>query len=299
MSVECFQKRITATYVITILTVFIPDGSVCQELILLRSAKTLPQNGVLLWESLFFTPLMERYDSEREGFVDLKGNNYKFASYTMFGYGVLDYLELLIQLPVHRNVSTQEGETSSSAGIGDISLQTRLMLHDDSGKCPAINIGTMLRFPTGNERERPSLGDGTIDLGFSAVLTKKIGFFIGHIKLGYIFNGRNSGAIIFGDKLLYMLKGDFIVVSADRLLLKELSLMLGLSGNLLLDDIDLDGQDIDNSHQYRPLNIVPMIRWTPVQNFFMRPRVVIPIKPLVEGGKYFAAQYVLDVKYSF
>ena len=216
----------------------------------------------------------------------------------MLGYGILDNLEFLVQLPVHKYVSTQEDATRSSAGIGDISLQTRLMLLDDSSKYPAINIGVMLRFPTGNDRQSPSLGDGTHDVGFSTVLTKRIGFFIGHVKLGYIFNGRDSDTINLGDKFLYMLKGDFIVVKGEHILMKELALMLGLNGNWAFENMDSVGA-IDNSHQYRPLNIVPMIRWTLLKGLFIRPRVVIPIRPLAEGGRYFAAQYILDVKYSF
>ncbi|MCP4600431.1 MAG: hypothetical protein GY847_07855 [Proteobacteria bacterium] len=65
---------------------------------MLRSAKTLPQSGILLWESIYFAGLVEKYDFEKEEFVELKGDNYKFTSYTMLGYGVLDNLELLVQI---------------------------------------------------------------------------------------------------------------------------------------------------------------------------------------------------------
>jgi hypothetical protein len=293
------QKRIgSACLLIAILSV-IPAEALCQEVLLLRGANTLDQGEILLWESVFFAPLSEKYDFQKEDFVDLEGDNYKLTSYTMLGFGVLDNLELLIQVPVLKNVSTQEGETSSSAGIGDVSLQTRLMLADGSGRCPAINIGTMLRFPTGNWRDGPALGDGTIDLAFSTVITKKIGFFIGHVKLGYIFNGADSDTVNVGDKFLYMLKGDFVVLRGDYPLMKELALMIGLCGDFNFEDIDANGEHVDNSRQYRPLNISPMIRWTPIKKFFIRPRVVIPIKPLASGGKIYTVQYVLDLKYSF
>jgi hypothetical protein len=81
--------------------------------------------------------------------------------------------------------------------------------------------------------------------------------------------------------------------------MEELTLMLGLCGDMKQDDVDAEGETIVNSRQYQPLKISPMIRWTPAKGLFIRPRVIIPIKPLASGGKIFAAQYVLDVKYSF
>lgn len=288
-----------AYYVLIVIVAMLPPESRSQEVILLRSAKTLAQDEILTWESFYFAPLIAKYDFTKEKFVGLDGDNYKFTSYTMLGYGITNRVELLVQLPVYGNIATQEGKTSRSAGVGDISLQTRFMLNDGKEKCPAINVGIMARFPTGNILDKTSFGKGTIGLGISTIITKKIDFFIGHLKLGYIFNGTNSERINQGDKLLYMVKGDFIVLSGDYPMMKELALMIGLSGSWAFEDINSADERLGNTRQYRPLNIVPMIRWTPMVGLFIRPKVIIPIKPLAQGGKYCAAQYVLDVKYSF
>lgn len=286
-------------YLLLALSIYLPPPVSCQELILMRSAKTLSQNQIMIWESLFFAPLTKKYNFEREKFLDLKGDNYSFTAYSMLGYGLTDHVELLIQVPVPVRIATDEGVTNSSAGIGDASLQGRLMLHGGEGPFPALNLGFMLRFPTGNNREKPPLGDGTIDLGFSLVMTKRFGFFVLHLKSGYIFNGENGDATDIGDKFLYMVKGDFIVASGDYTALKELALMLGVCGNWKLKDMDTNGDYLDNTQQYRPFNIAFMIRWTPVKGLFIRPRVIVPIEPLSRGGKLYAAQYVMDFKYSF
>ena len=293
------KKGLSFLHLLIFLSSFIPTHGICQEMMLLRSANTLPQSKILVWESLFFAHFAKKFDFDKEAFVRLTGDNYSFTSYTMLGYAVLDNLELLVQLPIHTKVSTQPEEKSSSTGIGDISLQTRLMLHDGSDKCPAINIGVMARWPTGNHKKKPPLGDGTMDLGFSTVITKKFGFFAGHIKLGYIFQGSNHDGTDLGDKFLYLLKTDFTVISGDYPAIKDLTLMLGLNGYLKFEDMDQYGDSIENSRQLRPLNIVPMIRWTPLEGLFIRPKAVIPIEPVARGGKYFIAQYVLDIKYSF
>ncbi len=285
-------------WTILVLSVFSYDV-LPQEMLLMRSAKTLPRKGLLLWESAFFADLTGKYDFEESRFVDSKGTNYKFTSYTMLGYGILDNAEFLVQLPVHHKASTKEDETNKSTGFGDMSLQTRLLAYEGNQIWPQVNFSAMLRFPTGNDKDNPPIGDSTLDLGLSTVITKKISIFTGHVKLGYIFNGRTLESVNLGDQFLYMLKGDFIIVKGNYTWMKELTFMLGLNGNFRFEDTDTDGNHVDNSYQYRPLNIVPMIRWIPVKGLFMRPRVIIPIRPFARGGTICAIQYVLDLKYSF
>ena len=212
---------------------------------------------------------------------------------------MLDNLEFLVQLPVVWNVSTQADKTYSAAGPGDVALQTKLMLTDGKVGGPAVNIGTMVRFPTGDATENPALGGGTFDLGFSAVFTKKIYLFTGHVKFGYIYSGSDVGGIDVGDKFLYMLKADFAVVKGERPPMKELALMVGLCGDLEFEGNGAEGRPVSNTGQYRPLKIALMVKWVPLKRLFIRPRVVIPMKPLARGGKIFAAQYVLDLGYRF
>jgi hypothetical protein len=255
----------------------------------------LPEQKILVWESLFLSFPQEKYDSDKEEFVDLGADSHSFTSYTMLGYGIVDNLELLVQLPVHWK--TQEPD--ESVGIGDVSIQPRLLLYKGEGAYPSVNLGVMLRFPTGDEHEKPSLGDGTLDLGFSTVITEKIGFFVGHLKFGYIFNGRKPDEVNLGDKVMYMVKADFIVVAGDYPAMKQLALMLGFCGNWKFDDRSVDGDRVKHTHQYRPLQIAPMIRWTFAKGMFIRPKVVVPIKALATGGKYFPVQYVLDASFTF
>jgi hypothetical protein len=272
-----------------------------QELILCRSAKTLPQKKVLIWESSFFADFKHKYDYDIKKYSELEGDNYKFTSYTMLGYGILDNLELLVQFPVYYRYkeSAMDGERQHLTGFGDMSLQTRVMVYRGKGKLPSANVGFIVRFPSGDDKSTPPIGDGTTDLGFSSVVSWKINFFVGHFKLGYIFNGRNGSGANIGDSFLYMLKGDFILFRGNSPAMKELALMVGVNANLKFKDTDFDGEHLANSYQYRPLNIVAMLRWTPVKGFFMRPRVIIPIEPLSSGGKLYVIQYILDLKYSF
>ncbi|MCP4674725.1 MAG: transporter, partial [Deltaproteobacteria bacterium] len=239
---EITRKEITAFRIIlTILLLFVTGEAVCQELLLMRSAKTLPEKGALVWESTFFTTFTHKYDFEKKRFTDLRGDNYKLTSFTMLGYGILNNLELLAQLPIHYNTSTKEGKTDTSLGVGDMSLQTRIMVCAGDKIWPAINFSAMLRFPSGDDKGNPRLGDGTIDYGFSTVVTKRAGFFIAHIKFGYIFNGRDSNNTKLGDQFLYMLKGDFILVDGNHTAMKELTLMIGINGNLKAENTDIDG----------------------------------------------------------
>ncbi|MCP4198418.1 MAG: hypothetical protein GY762_14815 [Proteobacteria bacterium] len=143
-----------------------------------------------------------------------------------------------------------------------------------------------------------SSGDGTTDYELSTVVTWGINFFVGHFKLGYIFNGRNDSGLNLGDKFLYMLKGDFIVLRGNYTAMKRLAVEMGLNGSMKFKDRDADGEYVDNSYIYRPLNIVTMVKWTSVKGFFVRPRLIIPITPLAKGGRI-GAVVVLDLAYSF
>jgi hypothetical protein len=270
-----------------------------QEVLLLRSARNIPAGRVLLWQSFFYGEQALEYDFDDERFEDVPGDDGSFTSYTMLGYGLLDSLELLVQIPVHHRRAPVEDSPATNAGFGDLSLETRIMASDGSGGWPLIGFGVMLRFPTGASDRAPPLGDGSLDLGLSTIFTRRFGFLVAHLKLGGYFNGTGERDVDLGDELLYMLKGDFIIAEKKGAPLEELALLIGLNGKLHFEDRDADGKPIPRTRVMRPLSFVPMIKWTPVRRFFVRPKLVIPLTPVASGGKLYPIQYVLDLRLLF
>lgn len=122
--------------------------------LLWRSAKTLPQGGMLIWDSLFYADLTEEYDWDKKDWIKLDGDYSKFTSVTMLGYGITDQLEILGHIPVHSWIVA--GKTTT--GVGDMSLQTRYLLNKGSGSWPLMNVYAFVRFPTGDDEKSPAVG---------------------------------------------------------------------------------------------------------------------------------------------
>lgn len=257
-----------------------------------RSAKTLSQGGVLIWDSLFYANLVEKYDWDKKDWIRLAGDNSKFSSVTMLGYGITDNLEFLAHIPVFSWTSTKSGDTNTETGIGDMSVQTRYFLNRGSKKWPLVNVSAFARFPTGDDETSPALGDGTTDFAVgTTVQTQKIGNFYGILKLGYVFNGETDNDIDLGDEFMYCLK-------ANYQLTKDLKLSCNLRGTIAAKQEDADGNKIDDTQKKR-LYVCPMVIWSPVKGLKIKPKLKIPLKSESEGGKLFDVQYVLECWYVF
>jgi hypothetical protein len=293
------MRTVLPVFLVAIGAVSLPRPSRAQDALLLRDASTLPRGKTLLWESLVFVELTHRYDFERERFAALDGDNRGFTALTIMGHGVSDRLEILLHLPFQHKVATAQEKTTSAGGLGDLSVQARMGLVRGRGPWPSVVLSGLVRLPSGDDDGRPALGDGTTDYAVALILTESLDRLRWHLKLGYYVNGKTPGGVEIGDSFLYMLKVDLVVVRSTKTSPQELAVMLGVCGRLDHADTDRLGRRLPETRQYRPVNIVPMVRWTPVEGLAVRPRVVVPIRPLAEGGKIGAVQPALDVRYSF
>ena len=283
----------------TISTALVAQPVTAQDALLLRRGTTLPQGTVMVWESLSFTEFTHMYDNDKGQWASLPGDNRGFSSLTLVGAGLSERFEILLHLPLVHRVSTVDRSTSRAGGLGDISVQTRLNLTHGLRHWPAVALSGLARLPSGDDSSSPTLGDGSTDYGFALVVTKTFGRSAVHLKLGHYINGRAPDETNLGDRMLYMIKADYAVVRSQSRFLRELVIMLGTSGRLDYAGSGPHGTRIANTREYRPLNIVPMLRWTPVAGFFVRPRVVVPVRALAEGGKIGAVTCILDTMLSF
>ena len=285
------MKRILLIFII-LNSIFLitPLGARAQDAtpLLWRSAKTLTQGGILIWDSLFYADLTEKYDWNKKDWVDLSGDYSKFTSLTMFGYGITDQLEILGHIPIHRWTSAGE----STTGIGDMSLQIRYLLNNNSKSWPFVNIYAFVRFPTGDDEESPAVGDGTTDFALGTnIQTQKIGKFSGLLKMGYVFNGKDDADIDLGDEFRYCLKANYH-------LKKSIILSCNLMGIKTYKKKDADGNKIENTRKNR-LYVVPMVIWSPVKGLKIKPKLKVPIRSECKGGNLFDVQYILECYYCF
>jgi hypothetical protein len=262
-----------------------------QNLFVARGAKTLPQKGILLWQSFYYYDFDKSYNKTTGEFSKINGDNSKFSSITMLGYGILNTLEIVTQIPFYRYEATKNGNTDTSDGLGDIVLQTRYMLYAGNEYLPAFNVSLMGRFPTGDEDEVPALGDGTYDFGIVTFVSKKIMRFSSHLKLAYVFNGENDEDVDIGDEFVYALKCDFTLIQQIRIALQ-------FAGFLKDEDRDKNDDKIKYSDRER-MTIIPMINFRPIKGLNIRPKVIFPIESQCKGGKLADRTYVIDIFYAF
>ncbi len=286
------MKKLTILKILILIAIAVTGSSLyAQNLYVARGAKTLPQNGILLWHSFFYYDFDKSYNKVEDKFKDLKGDNSKFTSVSMLGYGILDNLEIVAQVPVYRFEATKNDDTDKSAGFGDIVLQTRYMAFKGNDYFPAVTISAFGRFPTGDEDETPALGDGTYDFGIITFISKKIADFSANFKAAYVFNGENDDDTNIGNEFVYALKCDYV-------LFKQLKIGLQFAGFLKGKDRDSHDDKIAYSDKDR-MNIIPMINFRPIKGLNIRPKIIFPIESQCKGGKIADRTYAIDLFYSF
>lgn len=111
-------------------------------------------------------------------------------------YGVTENLSLTLGIPYL--IEKEEGNKNSE-GLGDINLRIKYQLFrkDTLGAQDKLSVIYGIKFPTGDEDEKPSLGSGAIDHTFGLTIghesTTLYGFATGRYVLRTESGGRDKG----------------------------------------------------------------------------------------------------------
>lgn len=90
-------------------------------------------------------------------------------------YGVTDWTTLKLILP-YLNKEMNAGKTeSSNSGIGDITLMSKWRLIRGRPDRPALAGAVGIKFPTGDDENKPTLGSGGYDVICAAFSSKSVG----------------------------------------------------------------------------------------------------------------------------
>jgi hypothetical protein len=103
-----------------------------------------------------------------------------------FTYGLLDPLDVILEIPYLFVQQTQAGETTSNNGIGDITLSLKWRFYGEKEKGLQFAIKPSVTFPTGDEAK--GLGFGREAYGITFVSTFEREEWCVSANVGYLYN---------------------------------------------------------------------------------------------------------------
>ncbi|MBN2417206.1 transporter [bacterium] len=260
--------------------------------IIWRPAKTLSHGSFLIYTSNYITQFNKSYDWNGEKWVPY-GDDRKMTYVgmeTMFGVGLTDRIELLVNLPVNFNSVETGGVENSASGIGDMYLKTRVAVVPWTADRGGFTLVGAVRLASGDREVMPALGDGTTDFVVGGIFSSgwKSGF-RWHLRAAYWLNGKTDSDTDLGDELK-------ILAKLDRTIAAKLAGFVTYIPDIFFKNKDADGEAIDNSQKHRHY-ISAGIVWNPVKGLFIRPKATIPVAG--EGGSLYSVKPLVDVWYSF
>ena len=101
-------------------------------------------------------------------------------------YGLLDPLDVILEIPYQFVQQTQGGATTSSDGIGDITLSLKWRFYGEKEKGLQFAIKPSVTFPTGDEAK--GLGFGREAYGITFISTFEREEWLVSANLGYLYN---------------------------------------------------------------------------------------------------------------
>jgi hypothetical protein len=101
-------------------------------------------------------------------------------------YGLLDPLDVILEIPYLFVQQTQAGETTSNNGIGDITLSLKWRFYGEKEKGLQFAIKPSVTFPTGDEAK--GLGFGREAYGITFISTFEREEWCVSANLGYLYN---------------------------------------------------------------------------------------------------------------
>jgi hypothetical protein len=101
-------------------------------------------------------------------------------------YGLLDPLDVILEIPYLFVQQTQVGETTSNNGIGDITLSLKWRFYGEKEKGLQFAIKPSVTFPTGDEAK--GLGYGREAYGVTFISTFEREEWCVSANLGYLYN---------------------------------------------------------------------------------------------------------------
>ncbi|MDI6761874.1 MAG: transporter [Thermodesulfobacteriota bacterium] len=132
----------------------------------------------------FQVELNGEYGREKEH--GLREGTFEISS--IFSYGLLDHLDVVLSVPYQFIRTKEEGEggwvTNRENGFSDISFEVKWRFYEIEGFSFALKPGITL--PAGNERK--GLGAGRVTYSFHSIVTKEIGPLAFHANFGYFRN---------------------------------------------------------------------------------------------------------------
>ncbi len=100
-------------------------------------------------------------------------------------YGIMDNLDIAMDVPWNRSEANEGGETRRSEnGIADVSISAKWRFYENAGFSLALKPGVTL--PTGDDTR--GLGAGKVTYSVYLIATQEIKPFVLHLNLGYIRN---------------------------------------------------------------------------------------------------------------
>ncbi|MDO3376862.1 transporter [Geoalkalibacter halelectricus] len=99
-------------------------------------------------------------------------------------YGLLDNLDLILEVPYLHARAKFAGETESENGLGDLGLEVKWRFHDSN--LAALALVPAITLPTGDEDR--GLGSGKVSYGLTFIATKEFDPIDVHLNLGYAHN---------------------------------------------------------------------------------------------------------------
>lgn len=104
-------------------------------------------------------------------------------------YGLVPDLEVSIK-GTYLFADPESGASIDGFGDAEISAKWRVLRENERGWVPALAIAPSVKLPTADTDR--GLGNGGVDVGLTAILSKSLGPVGLHLNAGYTFTGRES-----------------------------------------------------------------------------------------------------------
>lgn len=252
-----------------------------------RSAKTLPGNAMLFQVNMSYTTVSRVWSWTDEVWNDISPDANQttvLAADFLLGYAPTNKWEVLAHVPVMK----KDRDTLSAFGLQDIWLKTRYNFIGGKAK-PYITGVAAMRIPTSSEDANPALDDGTLDIGAGLLYFQSFGKVLLHIRTAYWYNMKTDADIDVGDDLEFLIKPEYQFHKKAKFFLA-----FGLVETFKAKDND--GNEIDNS-QKRRTTLSPGLVVVPTPGLSLRPKLIVPLEMMSQGGSNFAWKLGFDVWY--
>ena len=252
-----------------------------------RSAKTIPGNAMLFQLNTSYAKLSRTWSWTDEAWSDITpdANQTTVLGFDfLVGYAPTSQWEILAHIPVMK----KDRDTLSTFGLQDIWFKTRYNFIGGKGK-PYFTGVLAVRIPTSPEDADIALDDRTMDIGAGLLYFQAFNKFLMHVRTAYWYNMKTDADIDIGDNIEFLIKPEYQFH-------KKAKFFLAFSLVEAFKNKDADGNEIDNS-QKRRTTVSPGFVFVPVPGLSLRPKIIVPLEMLSQGGSNFAWKLGFDVWY--